>query len=218
MSGIRLLVAAKAPHPGRVKTRLGADVGHRAAAEVAAAALLDTLAACRGASGAAQCHLAIAGDLAGAVREDDLRDALVGWTVRPQRGAGLAARLAHAHRDLGPGPVVQVGMDTPQVDGPLLGSVADLLDTHDAALGPAADGGWWALGLRDPLHARVLREVPMSRRTTGRDTRSALESAGLSVAEGAVLRDVDTASDADAVAAQAPWSAFAETWRGVLVR
>ncbi len=218
MSGVRLLVAAKAPHPGRVKTRLGADLGHRAAAEVAAAALLDTLAACREASGAARCHLALAGDLAGAVREDDLRGALAGWTVRPQRGAGLAARLAHAHRELGPGPVVQVGMDTPQVDGALLGSVADLLDTHDAALGPAADGGWWALGLRDPLHARVLREVRMSRPTTGRDTRSALESAGLSVAEGVVLRDVDTASDADAVAAQAPRSAFAEAWRGVLAR
>jgi glycosyltransferase A (GT-A) superfamily protein (DUF2064 family) len=218
VSGVRFLVVAKAPHPGQVKTRLGATVGHRVAAEVAAAALLDTLAACRDAAGVGRCHLALAGDLSGAVREPELRAALAGWSVRQQRGTGLAARLAHAHHDVGAGPVVQVGMDTPQADGPLLRGVAHLLDTHDAVLGPAVDGGWWVLGLRDPAGARVLADVDMSRPTTGRDTRAALESAGLTVAEAAVLLDVDTASDADVVAAEAPQSAFAAAWRGVLVR
>lgn len=215
---IRFLVVAKAPHPGRVKTRLGVAVGPVAAAEVAAAALLDTLAACRAASGVEQCHLALAGDLTGAARESDLRDALAGWTLARQRGAGLAVRLAHAHADLGPGPVVQLGMDTPQVDGALLRSVAEGLTTHDAVLGPAVDGGWWTLALRDPTRARVLRSVPMSLPTTGRDTRAALQSAGLDVAEAALLRDVDTAADADLVAAEIPGSDFARAWRGVLVR
>jgi glycosyltransferase A (GT-A) superfamily protein (DUF2064 family) len=215
---VRLLVVAKAPHIGQVKTRLAAEVGHRVAAEVAAAALLDTLAACRDAGGVEQCHLALAGDLAGAARESDLRHALAGWTVRPQRGTGLAARLAHAHHDLGPGPVVQIGMDTPQVDGALLRTVGGLLDAHEAVLGPAVDGGWWALGLRDPDRARALTGVRMSLPTTGRDTRSALERAGLTVSEAVALRDVDTRADAELVAAEAPTSEFARAWRRVLVR
>ncbi len=218
MTAVRFLVVAKAPHPGRVKTRLGAAVGLRVAAEVAAAALLDTLVACRAAAGVERCHLALSGDLTDAPRESDLRDALTGWTVRQQRGTGLAERLIHAHDDLGTGPVVQIGMDTPQVDGALLSGVADRLDTHDGVLGPAVDGGWWALGLRDPSRARLLSDVRMSLPTTGRDTRAALESVGLTVAEAALLRDVDTASDADLVVAEVPESAFAEAWPGVPVR
>jgi uncharacterized protein len=214
---VRFLVVAKAPHAGRVKTRLGDEVGHGLAADLAAAALLDTLGACRAAAGPERCHLALAGDLDGAAREAELRDRLAGWTVLPQRGEGLGARLAHAHQDLGPGPVVQVGMDTPQVDGPLLTAVADRLDSSSAVLGPAVDGGWWVLGLRD-RGADALRDVRMSRPTTGRDTRAVLLSAGLDVAEAAELRDVDTAADAVAVAATVPSSAFARAWRAVPVR
>ena len=218
MTAVRLLVVAKAPRAGRVKTRLGDEVGHHLAADVAAAALLDTLLACREAVGPDRCHLALGGDLGGATREVELRDALVGWTVRPQRGDGFGARLGHAHEDLGPGPVIQIGMDTPQVDGPLLTEVAAWLDTSSAVLGPAVDGGWWALGLRDPRRAGVLRDVRMSRPTTGRDTRAALQSAGLHVAEAPELRDVDTAADAAAVAAAVPDSAFARAWSAVPVR
>jgi hypothetical protein len=58
----------------------------------------------------------------------------------------------------------------------------------------------------------------MSRPTTGRDTREALKSAGLDVAEVAELRDVDTAADADAVAATIPSSAFARAWSAVALR
>ncbi|MGH3346946.1 MAG: TIGR04282 family arsenosugar biosynthesis glycosyltransferase [Nocardioides sp.] len=218
MTPTRLLVVAKAPHPGQVKTRLGAEVGHLVAADVAASALLDTLLACREAFGPDRCHLALAGDLSGAALEADLRDELAGWTVRPQRGDGLATRLTHAHLDLGPGPVVQIGMDTPQVHERLLDQVAGQLDGRGAVLGPAVDGGWWALALRDPADARALGGVAMSRATTGRDTRAALEAAGLDVAEAAELRDVDTAADAEAVAATIPESAFARAWRAVPVR
>ena len=73
--------------------------------------------------------------------------------------------------------------------------------TGDAVLGPAADGGWWVLALRDPAAARPLLDVPMSTPTTHDDTLAALTAAGLRVATAATLRDVDTAEDADAVAA-----------------
>jgi uncharacterized protein len=204
-----VLVVAKAPEPGRVKTRLGADVGMAVAAELAAASLLDTLAAC--AAFTPQRHLSLAGDLERGARADELRTAVDGWTVHPQVGADFAERLADAHARV-EGPVVQVGMDTPQVTPALLRDAAAGLATYDAVLGPAEDGGWWVLALRDPERAAALAGVPMSTPTTGEDTRAALEAAGLSVGTAATLRDVDTVADADAVAAAAPRSRFAAAW------
>lgn len=213
----RLLVVAKAPVAGQVKTRLGETIGMRTAAEVAAAALLDTVTACTAAAGAERCHLAIAGDLGAAVGADDLVAALAGWRITPQRGDDFAARLVHAHQE-GPGPVVQIGMDTPQVDAASLREVADRLTEYDAVLGRAVDGGWWVLGLRDPRHAGVLDGVPMSCSETYDATLAALRGTGLDVGDAPLLRDVDDASDADIVAAAAPDTRFARTWAGVQAR
>jgi hypothetical protein len=216
MNGARALVVAKAPVAGRVKTRLAADIGAGGAAEVAASALLDTLAACRAAFGADRCLLALAGDLDDAVRGDEIRAALDGWRLGRQRGLTFAERLANAHLDLPPGrPVVQVGMDTPQLTPGDLRDIADRLDGHDAVLGPAEDGGWWALGLREPERASVLRGVPMSTPTTYDDTRAALLEAGLGVGTAAVLRDVDTVADGHVVAAGLGGGEFVRTWRAV---
>ncbi len=206
-----MLVVAKAPEPGYVKTRLGAEIGMDRAAELAAAALLDTLAAATAAVGADRCHVSLAGDLDRAVSGAELREALAGWTVHSQRGDGFGARLADAHARV-PGPVVQVGMDTPHVTPELLTASAAGLDDHDAVLGPAEDGGWWVLALRHPNDAWVLRDVPMSTPTTGADTRAALVAAGLDVGTTATLRDVDEVADADAVAGLAPGSRFAAAW------
>lgn len=211
---MKVLLVAKAPVPGAAKTRLGADIGLELAAEVAAAALLDTIAACNAAGGPG--HLALAGDLDDGVRAADLRDLLAGWTVTPQRGDGFAERLVNAHLDAGPGVVVQIGMDTPHVTPDLLGAAADALEAHDAVLGPADDGGWWVLGRRDPEVARPLAGVPMSTPTTYADTLAALEGAGHTVAVTAPLRDVDTLADAEAVAALIPDSRFARVWAGRL--
>lgn len=214
MRDVNLLVFAKAPRPGRVKTRLGATVGLEAAADVAAAALLDTIAACVDAARPERCHLALAGRLDGAVAGEELRHASAGWTITPQRGRGLGERLAHAHSRVG-GPVVQVGMDTPQLTAALLRDVAAGLDEHDAVLGPATDGGWWTLGLRDPRRAAVLVGVDMSRPTTYADTRRALLDVGLTVGSVATLRDVDEEADADAVADAVPGTRFAAAWTAV---
>lgn len=216
MSAARILVVAKAPVVGRVKTRLAVHVGAAAAADVAASALLDTIASCAAAFGTDACTLALAGDLSDAVRGDEVRDALDGWTVGAQRGLSFAERLANAHADLPDGPpVVQVGMDTPQATPEDLRAVAARLGGHHAVLGPAEDGGWWALGLRDPRDALLLRDVPMSTPTTYDDTRAALAGAGLSVGVARTLRDVDDADDARAVAGIAADGEFARAWRRV---
>ena len=207
------LVVAKAPVPGRVKTRLGAVIGMEAAADLAAAALLDTLEACWTAYGAGRCHLALDGDLAEARRAEELLAATAAWTVHPQRGEGLAERLTAAHRDVAAAagaPVVQVGMDTPHAPPDVLRAAGEMMtDRDDAVLGPALDGGWWLLGVADPQLVTHLPEVPMSTDATGVLTRDALERAGARVHEVEPLRDVDEEADALAAAAAAPGSRFA---------
>jgi glycosyltransferase A (GT-A) superfamily protein (DUF2064 family) len=209
---MRALVVAKAPVPGRVKTRLGAVIGMDAAARVAAAALLDTLSACR--SAFAECHLALDGDLRGACGEDELRDQLGGWVVHPQRGTTFGERLALAHAAVaGPGPTVQIGMDTPQVTATDLRGVAAASGAGNAVLGPAADGGWWVLALEDPTAAAGLAGVPMSRPDTCARTRDALVAAGQTVVTAPTLRDVDTVADAEAVAGALDGGHFRRAWR-----
>lgn len=211
---MRALVMAKAPVPGRVKTRLGRTVGMDQAARLAAAALLDTLMACESAFD--ECHLAVAGDLAGAHLGEVLRRRLRGWSVHPQRGAGLGERLARAHADAaGPGPTVQIGMDTPQVTAQQLRAVADAAMTGEAVLGPARDGGWWVLALTDARAADVLRDVPMSHPQTFARTRAALCGAGQTVRTGIELTDVDTVADASEVAAGLTGGHFLRAWREV---
>jgi len=188
------LVVAKAPVAGQAKTRLAASSG--------------------------PVVLALSGDLTQAARSRELRAAAQECRVIPQRGEGLARRLAAAHADCagrGGGPVLQIGMDTPQVDADLLQRCAARLADADAVLGPAADGGWWLLAVRRAETAQALHGVPMSTPRTGELTRSAL-SARVSVCDAAVLRDVDTLSDAWAVAQEAPHTRFATALAGLDAR
>ncbi|HST66487.1 MAG TPA: DUF2064 domain-containing protein, partial [Mycobacteriales bacterium] len=182
-----VLVLAKAPEPGRVKTRLCPPCTPEQAAAIAAAALADTLHA---AAGADRVVLAL----------DGRTTAPPGVRVVPQHGHGLADRIAAAFAAAGPGPILQIGMDTPQAHAWLLASCLSELDSArdpvDAVLGPAEDGGWWALGLHDPRHAGLLRAVPMSTPDTGRRTLAALHGAGLRVRMLPALRDVDEWADA----------------------
>jgi uncharacterized protein len=211
------LVVAKAPVPGEAKTRLGKVVGPERAAELAAASLLDTLQACVEAVGVARCHLALAGDLATGARAEELTEATRGWTIHPQRGDGFAERLVRAHTDAAVvgAPVVQIGMDTPQVEPGQLREAMTLLTTpDDAVLGPADDGGWWLLGVGGPHLLAHLAEVPMSTGQTCARTRVALARAGATTRDVGALRDIDEIADADAVAALAPSTRFAREWTG----
>ncbi|WP_310528459.1 DUF2064 domain-containing protein [Nocardioides sp.] len=220
----RALVMAKAPVPGRVKTRLGHEIGMDTAAGLASAALLDTLDACTAAFGADRCHLALDGELGAAVGGELIVQALAGWAVTTQRGDTFAVRLVNAHADLAataPGPVVQIGMDTPQVTAQLLSAAAAALGiegepaSSDAVLGAAPDGGWWVLALRDSARAGPLAGVAMSTPTTCTNTRAALTAAGLRVTTTTTMRDVDTVSDAVSVAHEAPDTRFARAWNAV---
>ena len=102
------------------------------------------------------------------------------FEVVPQRGDGLAARLAAAFQAAG-GPAFLVGMDTPQVTPELLDAGLAALEHADAAFGAALDGGYWGIGLRRPDPA-AFRDVPMSAPTTGAFQRARLDALGLTTA------------------------------------
>nr|WP_090341350.1 DUF2064 domain-containing protein [Mycolicibacterium malmesburyense]CRL71172.1 2-phospho-L-lactate guanylyltransferase [Mycolicibacterium malmesburyense] len=196
---VTVLVVAKAPVPGLAKTRLAASIGDGAAAGLAAAALLDTLDAVTAAP-VQHRVVAMTGELGRASRGDEIAGRLQGFNVVPQRGCDFAERLANAHADAFTGtPVLQIGMDTPQVTADLLAACGRTLLGTDAVLGPAADGGWWVLGVSRPSMADCLRTVPMSRSDTGALTLSALRGTGIHVEPLDQLADFDTVDDLDAV-------------------
>ncbi|MEU6995269.1 DUF2064 domain-containing protein [Streptomyces sp. NPDC046465] len=190
-----LLVIAKEPLPGRVKTRLTPPFTPHEAARLAEAALADTLRAVADAS--ARRRVLVLDGASGPWLP-------TGFEVVPQGAGGLDERLAAAFAAC-TGPTLLIGMDTPQVTPELLS--VDFAGC-DALFGPAEDGGFWALGLAEP-DPGLLRGVPMSTPTTGAAQRARLMAAGLCVRDLPRLRDVDTAADAAAVAAAAPHSRFA---------
>lgn len=211
---VTVLVVAKAPEPGFAKTRLAATIGDRIAADIAAAALLDTLDAVAAAPVAARV-VALTGDLDGAANADDIRQRLAAFTVIEQRGEDFADRLANAHADAADGyPVLQIGMDTPQVSAGLLSDCARRLLNAPAVLGLALDGGWWVLGVHSPAAAECLRGVPMSQSDTGELTLKALRDNGIEATTVAALADLDVIEDLAVVRdACGPDSRFARVTR-----
>lgn len=203
---MNLIVIAKAPEPGRVKTRLCPPCTEDEAAALAEAALRDTLKAVGAVSGV-QPVIALDGVLPPWITD---------MHVIPQRGAGLDERIAAAFADAG-APALLIGMDTPQITTALLTQAIALLQESDAVLGDAVDGGWWAAGVRRVV-PDAFRGVPMSTSVTGRAQRARLHALGYTVADLPTLRDVDTFEDARLVADEIPDSAFARCVRAVARR
>lgn len=197
---MHITIIAKAPIPGRVKTRLCPPCSPEQAAEIAVAALADTFDAL-----------------------DTVRDRINGVPVDrcllldgepeawmpsryarvSQRGNGLGERLRNGFTDLGAGAIV--GMDTPHV-AHLLDRALDWLAADTDVLGPAEDGGYWMIGLcggaLDVLDD-VFRDIPMSSPSTGDAQLRRLRQLGRAVELLPSARDLDTIDDLRAVARMA---------------
>lgn len=199
--GPALLVIAKEPVPGKVKTRLTPPFTPDQAAALARAALTDTLAAAAAARGAARRVIVLDGDPGPWLPP--------GFEVIAQRGDGLEERLAAAFEDVGD-PAFLVGMDTPQVTPSLLDRGLRAVAHGGTAFGAALDGGWWCIGLQ-PGSERVFDGVPMSCDNTGEVQLAHMRAMGMDPAILRPLLDVDTYDDALAVASLVPQSRFAAT-------
>ncbi len=188
---------AKSPVPGRVKTRLCPPCSPDDAAVIAEAALADTLAAVA-TCGVARRVVALDGPTGGWLPD--------GFEIVTQSSGTFAERLDAAWTAVG-GPGIQIGMDTPQVTPALLDRSLDQLQQPgvDAVLGPALDGGWWAIGFRT-WRPGAFAGVRMSCSATGEEQRRRLLQLGLRVSMLPALRDLDTFDDALALARDLPGS------------
>ncbi len=196
----RIIVIAKAPVAGRSKTRLSPPCSQAQAAELAEAALADTLETvaqtrCGGRT------LVLEGEPGEWLPE--------GFEVVPQVDGQLGKRLAAAFAAVG-APALLIGMDTPQVNPELLeDALARLGQPHnDGVLGLCFDGGYWAIGF-DGRRTGVFEGVPMSESTTGERQLARMRELGMSVGALPVLSDVDYFEDAVRVAAERPDGRFA---------
>ena len=210
-SPLQLLVLAKEPRPGLVKTRLMPHLSAGPAGRVALAALRDTLNAVR-AVPVSRPVLVLLGS----------PEALPcsGFGVVRQSRGDLGNRLAQAFQDAWDGchlPMLLIGTDTPHVPPVFLASAAEqLLSGHDGVRGRARDGGWWALGLHRPVPGCV-DQVSLSADSTGQDQRARLSQLGVQVSDLPMLRDVDQFPDIAVVTAQpAAGSAFARVARDLV--
>jgi rSAM/selenodomain-associated transferase 1 len=190
-------VFVKAPLPGRVKTRLAAEVGSQRAAEIYRHLGRRVVAACAGSG-----HDTVVW-FAPAKARPAVRDWLKGLSVaalRAQVSGALGACLATAfrrHFHEGARRVIMIGSDCPGVDAGLVSRALAALAEHDLVLGPAHDGGYYLIGLRAPapqlFHGIAWSTAAVLSQTVGR-----ARQLGLSAALLLTLRDVDTASDARA--------------------
>ncbi len=189
-----ILVFVRAPEPGRVKTRLAAGIGAEAALAVyrrlAEHAVREALAA--GPSAAVRVHFTPA----------DAGEAVRAWLGEgplylPQAEGDLGARMRAAFAEAfaaGAERVVIVGSDLPDLSAGLLRRALELLDRHEAVVGPAADGGYWLLGMRRRL-ARVFEDVPWSTGAVLERTLERLREEGIAPALLETLADVDEPGD-----------------------
>ena len=214
-----ILLFARHPAAGRVKTRLSPALPPALAAALYSALLADTLAAAAG-GGAARRELwwadeASAEALPVAVPAD--------FAQRQQGGGDLGERLSEASAVALAAPgarVAIIGSDAPALTAAHLDAAFAALDAHDIVLGPASDGGYWLIALSRPA-PELFADMAWSTSGVLRETRARAERAGLSVALLETLGDLDTPADfarlLGRVAAQRPGACGAHL-RAALVR
>jgi rSAM/selenodomain-associated transferase 1 len=194
-----VLLFAKAPRRGLVKTRLAADLG-----EDAALRLYRKVGARVATSVGEHYALTVWHDPPEA--QDEMRAWLGEHVYVPQRGRDLGERLAHAfawHFAKGDGPVIVIGADAPHVSGATVAEAERHLGDIDAVIGPSVDGGYYLLGLRAPSPT-VFEEIPWSTDRVFSITVARCRACHLRVQVLAVLRDLDTAADLEALGIRRP--------------
>ncbi|MEO1422239.1 MAG: TIGR04282 family arsenosugar biosynthesis glycosyltransferase [Pseudomonadota bacterium] len=184
----RLVIFVKEPRPGRVKTRLAAGIGPIPATwwfRHQSARLIRILSR----DPRWETVIAVSPDEAGLTSRAWPRH-LPRW---PQGAGDLGDRMGRALRELGPGPVVIIGADIPEITPHRIAAAFGALGNADAVFGPATDGGYWLIGLRNQPPATLFDGVRWSSATTLSDTVRSLPGKRIALID--TLRDVDTAED-----------------------
>jgi rSAM/selenodomain-associated transferase 1 len=184
----KLMIFVKAPRPGQVKTRLADTLGAQAAC-AAYIRLVDTL--LKHVASLPAVELRFAPDEA----EREIRPWLrPNWQARPQGNGDLGQRLHRAFDDAfaaGAKRVVVLGSDCPEVEAADVEQAWTELEAHDVVVGPATDGGYWLIGLKQPQPA-LFADIAWSSEIVLAQTLQRAKTAALRVQLLRILTDVDT--------------------------
>lgn len=188
----RIIVFAKAPVPGRVKTRLIPALGADGAAELARVMLMRTLdVAISSAVGEVELCMDPAPD-------DPAWQGITlppGLSLSPQGQGDLGERMARAvTRRIDELPVILIGTDCVQISKVLLRDAASALTKADAVINPCADGGYALLGLRR-YQAKVFADIAWSTEVVFQQTLAQITTLRWSVHIGRLVHDTDTPRD-----------------------
>jgi rSAM/selenodomain-associated transferase 1 len=179
----KIVIFAKAPVPGKVKTRLIPALGAEGAAQLAREMLKRTV------EEALATGLDV--ELCGDPDAAQWHEARPGLARTGQGEGGLGERLARsASRALAEGPVLLIGADCPGLDRRRLRAAADALAACDAFIHPAHDGGYALLGLRR-FDKSLFEGISWSTAAVARETIERIERLGRSLRVGEILQDVD---------------------------
>ena len=188
----RIVIFAKAPVPGHAKTRLIPVLGAEGAAKLAAQMLAATLAQVKGAA-PAKFELCVTPNAAEEAWTGHLpRDVAISEQGPGDLGMRMAAAAERVLR--GGERIILIGTDCPGLDSARLRAMAAALESHDAVMHPAKDGGYVLLGLSrfDPS---LFSGIVWSNDTVGTSTRARIETLGWRLLVGETLRDIDEPSD-----------------------
>ena len=209
--GRRLLVFVRQPEPGQVKTRLAGTQGEAFAAELYGCFvddLLDALAAGR-------YRLEIL--FTPASRGEEIRQRFGGhFACLPQEGEGLGERMENAFRSAfarGAATAVLIGSDIPDLTAAVIEAAFGALEKdHDAALGPALDGGYYLIGFRAGAFApEVFRGMNWGEGTVGEETLRRLRARGARLHLAPPWRDIDREEDLAALESRHAATPFARS-------
>lgn len=201
----RVMVFGKLPRPGRVKTRLAPVLGEAGAARLYDAFLEDVLELCRAAGTHPELWVPRRSD-AGEVLPDRHPDVALRWQPQGDLGDRLRAAFEAAFRE-DDGRALVVGSDHPTLPPGHVEEALRALEEADACLGPTADGGYWAVGLRRrawPRAARLFDDVPWSTPDVLETTLARAAEAGVEVRLASAWYDVDEPEDLERLRRDVP--------------
>ena len=196
--GQRLLVFARLPELGKVKTRLGESIGAERALAVYEAMLRDLLRSIGGSN--EETEIEVLWAPTAAATGEALRRAFGDHPLAMQTGANLGDRLAMAfserfffHRAQ---KVIAIGVDDPRLSREMIDDAFALLESCDWVIGPADDGGYYLIGCRGAVfNTSVFRDVPWGSDAVLQTTLDRIQEAQNSVAVLPTRYDIDVIGD-----------------------
>ena len=212
-----ILLFVKSPMAGKVKTRLAAEIGQEATVGLYKCFVEDLLSMIENVD--SRLRLCFHPPEAMSQVQQWLGDR---YSYRPQRGDDLGSRLKNAFAGAfedGFSKVVAIGSDSPDLPEEFLREAFDKLESHDAVIGPASDGGYYLIGFsEDSFVTEAFDDIAWSTSTVCDQTRTRLTAQGLNIHLLPLWHDVDRQSDLDRLVARNGNSPFGKSKTLDLIR